>query len=356
MIQSNILKRSIIVLTLVITGWLLAACNGNNDKNTYTLPDLTDATIKNYEEFIDSPLITIITNEEYHDTIPTGQFIRYGDGYKTGDKVSVGTMLYLYFSKGPQPEPVDDNTPPTFTGVHNIQIPFASEFDPLEGVYAYDEVDGNLNDRIYVNPKEINTYKFAEYTIEYVVMDRSGNEARATRKVTIVKIPIDTRYTDALKMDFDYTGKSFQRDGVGLATLVSCGDGDTARFRDALTGETFSLRFYGIDTPEVAGPYTEEEAWGKAASQFTCNKLQNAKTIVLEGEGTSSGGYGRDGGWVWIDGRLLNLEILENGFSRAYGVGDSKYGQIFTDAERKTEGTQRRVYGEKDPNFNYGDE
>ena len=81
---------------------------------------------------------------------------------------------------------------------------------------------------------------------------------------------------DQVKIDFEYEGKSFINDGVGEVELVYSTDGDTARFKDIITGETFNLRFLGIDTPEST---IDKDPWGKAASDYTKKKLQNAKNI-----------------------------------------------------------------------------
>ena len=83
-----------------------------------------------------------------------------------------------------------------------------------------------------------------------------------------------------MSIDFDYSSSEFLADGVGEVTLIHCTDGDTATFGSG--GQTFALRFLGIDTPESTYRF---DPWGKAASDFTCDKLTNATTIVLEADG-----------------------------------------------------------------------
>jgi endonuclease YncB( thermonuclease family) len=163
-----------------------------------------------------------------------------------------------------------------------------------------------------------------------------------------VDTTLNTSYTDELVMDVDYSSKDFLTDGVGEVTFVSCTDGDTARFSTG--GDSFPVRFLGIDTPESTYRF---DPWGKSASVFTCDKLTNASTIVLESDGELTDGNGRYLAWVWYDGRLLNLELIEQAYSVAKGAAESKYEQIIYDAEFKTQPTKRRVWGEDDPNYDY---
>lgn len=157
-----------------------------------------------------------------------------------------------------------------------------------------------------------------------------------------------TKYTDELKMDFTYDGKEFIADGIGEVTLTRCTDGDTAQFKSG--SNTFAVRFLGIDTPEST---YRLDPWGKAASSYTCEKLTNAETIVLESEGERTDGNDRYLAWVWYDGKLLNLELVEQAYSGAKGLGGSKYEDLFYQVESEVQNTDRRVWGEKDPDFDY---
>lgn len=164
-------------------------------------------------------------------------------------------------------------------------------------------------------------------------------------------IELTTEFTDALTMDFSYQNLDFIDDGFGEVDLVRCVDGDTAVFSEG--AGSFTVRFLGINTPESTYKF---EPWGKAASTFTCDKLTNATSIVLEYDPSSEArtdGNGRYLGWVWYDGRLLNLELVEEAYTGSKGVGGSKYETTFYLAEFKTQDTDRRIWGEDDPDFDY---
>lgn len=180
------------------------------------------------------------------------------------------------------------------------------------------------------------------------------NDAVATKSFDFTVLQevavFDTRYTDAQTMDFNYETSDFVADGIGEVDLVSCVDGDTAIFTEG--SGTFSVRFLGINTPESTYKF---EPWGKPASAFTCDKLQNATTIVLEYDAatTRTDGNERYLAWVWYDGRLLNLELVEEAYTTSKGVSSLKYEDVFYQAEFKTQDTDRRIWGEKDLTFDY---
>ena len=161
--------------------------------------------------------------------------------------------------------------------------------------------------------------------------------------------------TDNCKLSLSYQNKDFVSNGIGAATLSKATDGDTATFR-LTSGDSVTIRFYGIDTPESTGSV---EKWGKSASVFTADKLKNAKEIVLEATSTpaSKDSYGtRYLGYVWYrnseneDFRNLNLEIVENGYSENKCINTSayKYYSYFKEAENLAKGKSLHIWSEDD--------
>lgn len=167
-----------------------------------------------------------------------------------------------------------------------------------------------------------------------------------TENISESKTPL----TDSTLLTESYEGKSFLEDGIGVVTLTRCVDGDTARFSEDGGVTDFSVRFLGIDTPEVG---RNNEPWGNAASEFTCNRLSNAFTIVLERDPASSNQetYGRYLAFVWYDGRLINLELIEESYTHAVGVLSYKYGEVMQNAWYKAMNEDLRIHGEDDPNY-----
>lgn len=110
--------------------------------------------------------------------------------------------------------------------------------------------------------------------------------------------------------------------GMILVTLVGINDGDTASFNPGFTDDE-RVRFLGVDTPET---YPVREPWGKEGKDFTTDVLRSATTIYLQSDpafGTSDT-YGRHLAYIWVDGVLLNYELIKNGYSWNYLGTDSK--------------------------------
>ncbi len=168
-------------------------------------------------------------------------------------------------------------------------------------------------------------------------------------------LPLTVDRVSEVKMDFVLEeNQSFIETGKGKVKLLRCVDGDTAHFIDPYakdqTDNVIKVRFLGIDTPEST---YEVDPWGKEASNFTSNILRNAREIILEAEGAEYDSYGRRLAFVWVDGELLNLIIVQNAYSNSTAPLSSKYGKIMMEVAIEVKKTGRRFYGEIDPNYNY---
>ncbi len=173
-----------------------------------------------------------------------------------------------------------------------------------------------------------------------------------------------TPITDALAFaqESTYASTKFTANGVGKVTLVSCTDGDTANFREEGYSETIKCRFLGINTPESTA---KVEPWGKKASLFTKHVLESATEIVLVNDVAAFGERDSSGnrwlGFIWYKTattsfRLLNLEIVEQCYSTNQLFIDSSvcnYRSSFEKAEANGKACGYRVYGAKDPDYDY---
>lgn len=115
-----------------------------------------------------------------------------------------------------------------------------------------------------------------------------------------------------------------------------CVDGDTAKFEK--NNKVFTLRFLAVNTPETKSPKKGVEFYGKEASKYTCDRLEKAKTIEIEYDNKSdkSDRYGRKLGWVFLDDKLLQKDLVENGYAKVeYVYGKYKYLDELKELEKK---------------------
>lgn len=148
-------------------------------------------------------------------------------------------------------------------------------------------------------------------------------------------------------------------------TVKSFVDGDTVHFlvpESIMPSGVLKARFIGIDTPESTGKIEE---YGKAASEFTREKLSRAHSIMIESD-DGNWDFDSTGGrylvWVWYKAekageyRNLNIELLQNGLARAYSSANNRYGSACTAAINQAKANKLNLYSdEKDPDFYYGD-
>ncbi len=188
---------------------------------------------------------------------------------------------------------------------------------------------------------------------------------------------VDYAGDGSVKLQLDFEGKSFWKDGIEQVTLYQTIDGDTAHFTTKeknTKGDTLlKARFYGIDTPESTGKVQE---WGKPASNYTSEILEKANkngTIVVSSPSSEYGAPSPDStgsryvSLIWVNEsvknaskdelKLLNLMIVQDGYSWVKNVSDiPEYVDTFYAAESQARELGLHLFGtDKDPLFNYGD-
>ena len=149
------------------------------------------------------------------------------------------------------------------------------------------------------------------------------------------------------------------------ATVKTFVDGDTVHFyvsEDVMPDGVLKARFLAVNTPESTGKIEE---YGKAASNFTKERLSAATSIILESE-TDHWDPDSTGGrylvWVWYktaedtEYRNLNVEILQNGLAKANNTAGNQYGTVCVSALEQAKREMLNLYsGQKDPDFYYGE-
>jgi endonuclease YncB( thermonuclease family) len=131
------------------------------------------------------------------------------------------------------------------------------------------------------------------------------------------------------------------------ATIVNVADGDTATVKLADKGDTLSVRFYGVATPESAWPGKwPEQAYSGEAKAFTVSALRGRDVnVVFNGDGTT---YGHCVGEVFVNGRSHSLALLEGGYAWWY----ARYApnrQDLADAQVKARLSRKGLWASQHP-------
>ena len=127
-----------------------------------------------------------------------------------------------------------------------------------------------------------------------------------------------------------------------------CVDGDTIKV--LLDNKEYTARLLAIDTPESVHPTKEVEYYGKEASDYTCNKIKNAKKIEIEYDDNSDkmDKYDRLLVWVFIDNVLLQKDLVENGYAKvAYIYDDYKYTSELETAQEQASAKNIGIWNEE---------
>jgi endonuclease YncB( thermonuclease family) len=112
--------------------------------------------------------------------------------------------------------------------------------------------------------------------------------------------------------------KSASEHSPGMYRIDHFVDGDTIAVN--MNGKVEIVRFIGIDTPETHKPNSPVQCYGTAAAAFTKNTI-GSQQVRLESDpdSTNRDRYNRLLRYVYLpDGRLLEAEIIKNGYGFAY--------------------------------------
>jgi len=191
-----------------------------------------------------------------------------------------------------------------------------------------------------------------------LVFTACGREASEPKGTWDPMVPSETGKTAETGMpslpDLDFEGMDFFEDGYEIVEYKSLSDGDTATF--VVGALPTATRFLAVDTPETNSSTSGLQPWALAAKAFTQEKLENAETIILEKDDESDiwDNYDRLLAWVWVDGKLLNYMLVEEGLAYVkYLYGDYKYNPVMISAEAAAQKKDIKIWGEKDPSYDY---
>lgn len=124
------------------------------------------------------------------------------------------------------------------------------------------------------------------------------------------------------------------------ATITNVIDGDTVKIE---TGET--VRYIGIDTPEIVHPSKPVQCYAKEASEKN-KELVEGKVVELEKDVSEKDKYGRLLRYIWLGDNLVNEQLVRDGYAYASSYPpDIKYQDKFTEAQRLAREESKGLWG-----------
>ncbi|MHB0859310.1 MAG: thermonuclease family protein [Anaerolineae bacterium] len=102
--------------------------------------------------------------------------------------------------------------------------------------------------------------------------------------------------------------------GVQSAQVIDIVDGDTIRVE--IGGERWTVRYIGIDTPELYGVDDQAEPYAVEATEAN-RRLVEGRTVFLERDVSESDRYWRLLRYVYVDGTFVNAELVRLGLAEA---------------------------------------
>ena len=126
--------------------------------------------------------------------------------------------------------------------------------------------------------------------------------------------------------------------------VIAVYDGDTLRTETGIT-----VRFLGINTPEVAHPNRGQfhpDPFGDEAGAFLRNRVLNKEVTLIIPTSVPTGKYGRTLALVACDGVMLNALLLEEGLARHFFINNQELlnAPLWFEVETKARKTKRGIW------------
>lgn len=188
---------------------------------------------------------------------------------------------------------VNDEKGPQFAGLPSeTEVAQGQPFEPLAGVTATDEVDGDVTAAITVEGT-VDTTKPGVTTLVYRAVDLAGNETVVERTVTVTAV--EPTFGGVPPTRTVVEGEEFD-ERAGITATDANGLDLTDRIEVELVRATGTARMVGPSAGAYTLVYTVTDDYGTTAV------AESAVTVVAQAEPTDPGTGGGDGGTGGGDG------------------------------------------------------
>jgi len=139
---------------------------------------------------------------------------------------------------------------------------------------------------------------------------------------------------------------------VEAKTIVeyeSCVDGDTIWVKK--DEKSIKVRLLSINAPEISHDDQPADYMGEESKNYICNLLEKASKIELEYDDNSKqeDKYGRTLAWIWIDDRLLQELMVEEGLAKVeYVYKEYEYSNYLCEVEDKAINNKKGIWQQEE--------
>ena len=235
-----------------------------------------------------------------------------------------------------------------------IMLPDITGYSRSEIETAFDNLDVEVIFYEFGDATESNSFTFIEYG-QFLAIGDEFSKDDYVPVITYPEYSDVSHYFEILDLTYDgpYLDESFAmidpvdpRGGYFEVDLIYCIDGDTARFEypqiihNAIPNFSNNTRFLNMDTEET---YGNPEEWGKPGSNYTCDLLTSAESIILQTDPNDglidNEDYRRLLAWIWVqlpgeeEYFLLNYMLVVQGLAQVkyeFGSGETISYEDFT--------------------------
>ncbi|WP_243228830.1 GH92 family glycosyl hydrolase [Microbacterium sp. CIAB417] len=188
---------------------------------------------------------------------------------------------------------VDDAKGPEFSGLDaEAEVTQGQPFDPLEGVTAVDEIDGDVSAAIQVEGT-VDVRTPGSYPLVYRVADKAGNETVFERVVTVTAV--EPTFGGVPPTREVVAGTEFD-ELEGVTAVDANGVDITDRIQvERITPDVFARMFVPEDSEGFTLRYTVTDDYGTTATAETVVTVVPTAEPTDPGQGGGSGGVGGPG-------------------------------------------------------------
>jgi micrococcal nuclease len=113
-----------------------------------------------------------------------------------------------------------------------------------------------------------------------------------------------------------------------------------------IDGQRYAVRYIGVDTPELRDPENGRPQPFAQEAKAINERLVEGRVVRLERDVSERDRYGRLLRYVWVDGRMINAELVRLGYAQVSSFPpDVRHIPLFLQLQIEAQDAQRGLWG-----------